>query len=511
MCNSTFDSLILTMPEIIPLFGIVILLILKIFNLKDMRLMSHCAIPFLIISIYSLCKNYITIGSGYAFNDSISYDTFTYFSQGFLLFASLLIFLMLAGSEKMQGEIPILLLASVLGGMIIIASNDFIILYLGIELASFSLYLCVASRTSNTFSLESGIKYFILGSAVSGIYLFGAALIYISCGYLSFNDVAGANSFVQLYDSGILAIPMAFWIGIIMILISLCFKLSIAPFHLWAPDVYQGSPAIISAFIGTISKISAVAILMKLVCCVFDLMLTNIQQILMIVAVISMFIGSLGGIMQKSFRRMLAYSTITHMGFIVASLISISDDGLNNFGSIGAINYLLIYILLIVIPIFASIIYISKNNDINIAELSGLREKHPIIAFSLAILMLSSIGIPPFPGFFAKFYVLSGLIDGNMYSIACCLVLMSVLSSFYYLRVIKYMYFVEDSSNDMISKSNSDNQLNNTLFKIDQSTKYQPWELKLLIALGFCGNILYPVFAIDQLFNLSIFIVDTLF
>ena len=532
MYNLMTESLIFILPEIIILLGILVLLILKMCNLKDMRLMSHCAIPFLIASAYILIRNYLYTGVGHAFSDAITHDTFVYFAQLFLLIASILIFLMLAGSEKMQPEIPALLLASVLGSMVIIASNDFIVLYLGLELASLSLYVCVASRTTNNFSLESGIKYFILGSSVSGIYLFGAALIYISSGCIDFDQIAAANPFAQLItgdDAGILAIPMAFWVGIIMIIISLCFKLSIAPFHTWAPDVYQGAPTVITAFIGSISKISAACIMVKLVCNVFDLMISNIQQILVIVAVISMIVGSLGGIMQKSVKRMLAYSTVTHMGFILAALAAVSSDGLNNTGTVGAMNYLIIYVICIVIPTFTSITYLVRIHDITIKQLSGLKSRSPVIAASLAMLMLSSIGIPPLPGFFAKFYVVGGLVDAEMYGIASFLVIMSVLSSFYYLRVIKYMYFTEDESelaSNHLNGEEVDHAIDSNMSGValmasvgstgsERGVNYREqgslWELKVLMAIGFMVNIAYPLFAIDRIFNISRFMVDVLF
>lgn len=505
MYNSVIDSFILVLPEIALVLGIILLITLKIFKVQNTRVLSHCTIPFLLVSIYLLLRNYLYFGGGYGFNDTLSHDTFTYFAQALLLVSAVLVYLMLACSEEIQAEVPLLLLASVLGGMLVIVSNDFIILYLGLELASFGLYTCVSARRHSDFSLESGIKYFILGSSTSAIYLFGVALIYLSSGSINFDQIAGATTFAPLItngNTGLLAIPMAFWIGIIMLLISLCFKLSIAPFHLWAPDVYQGAPTVITAFIGSVSKITAICITIKLICNVFDLMLVNIQQILIILAVTSMLVGSLGGIAQKNLKRMLAYSTITHMGFILSALTSLSNDGLNNNGTISAINYLVIYIISIIIPLFASIIYLAQNQDISLEQLSGLKSRNPVVAFILSLLMLSSLGIPPLPGFFAKFYVISSLVEAEMYKVTIFLLLMSVLSSFYYLRVIRYIYFTEAPTQaDVI----------NQYAKEESFLSHRSWELKILMSLGIILSIIYPILAIDSLLNLSAFVVDVLF
>ncbi len=327
-------------------------------------------------------------------------------------------------------EIPILLLFSTLGMMIMISSKNLMIMYLAIELQSLSLYVVASIKRNSIESAESGVKYFILGALSSGILLYGFSLIYGFTGQTSFDGIA-----LSLSQLDILPIGLIF--GLVFVLVGLAFKISAVPFHMWTPDVYEGAPTSITAFFAIVPKLAATALIFRFCLEPFNNFHFEWKQVIFFLSVASMFLGAIAAIAQKSIKRLLAYSSIGHVGYVLIALVSASDQGLKS-----ASIYMLIY-LIMNIAVFSIILSLKKSNSYveKISELSGLSKSNPVISLCIAIIMLSMAGIPPFIGFFGKFYVFIAAVESQLYLLAVLGVLASVISAFYYLRIIKGMYF----------------------------------------------------------------------
>jgi len=304
-------------------------------------------------------------------------------------------------------------------------------MYLAIELQSLSLYVIAAIKRNSIHSAESGVKYFILGALSSGILLYGFSLVYGFTGTTSFVEIKIALSLNDDLSLGLI-------FGLVFILVGLAFKISAVPFHMWTPDVYQGAPTAITAFFAIVPKISAVALIFRFCLEPFGNFYNEWSQIIFFLSISSMFLGAIAAIAQSNIKRLLAYSSIGHVGYVLIALASTA----NPEGIKSAAMYMFIYMIMN-IAVFAIILSLKKSNEYieKINDLVGISKTNPITSLSLSIIMLSMAGIPPFIGFFGKFYVFIAAIESDLYLLSILGVLASVISAFYYLRIIKIMYF----------------------------------------------------------------------
>ncbi len=337
---------------------------------------------------------------------------------------------------KFTAEFLALMLFATTGGLIMIASNDFLIFYLGLELQALSFYLLSAINTKSNKSSEAGLKYFILGCLASGLLLYGISMIYGFMGTTNFSTIA---ELVEMQKNDVSA---GFLLGIIFVLIAMFFKLSNAPFHMWAPDVYEGSPTIVATAFATIGKFSAVLALTLLI---YNFSWVILSKIMLFVGLFSIIVGSFGAIFQKNFKRLLAFSSISHVGFIIIGLAGLGKNVI-----VAVVFYIFIYSLISLGTFGFLNLMISKNeidNDeedkkiFKISALSGLSKTNPVMALCLALLMFSTAGIPPLAGFFSKFYILSTVVSSGFAIFAFIAIIFSVISAFYYLRIVKIIYF----------------------------------------------------------------------
>ena len=363
-------------------------------------------------------------------------DAFGRFMKVLALIGSVVTLLMgqnfLAREKIDKFEYPILVILSTLGAMILISATGLITLYLGLELMSLALYVIAAFHRDNLKASEAGLKYFVLGALSSGMLLYGASLLYGFSGTVAFAGIAHAIG-------GQPQIGVVF--GLVFLMAGLAFKMSAVPFHMWTPDVYQGAPTPVTAFFATAPKMAAVAITVRVIITAFPGITTQWQQIIVAISILSMAFGSFAAIGQTNIKRLMAYSAIGHIGFALVGLAPGTEMGVQ-----GVAIYMAIY-LTMTLGTFAAILSmkIGDRNVENIADLMGLAKTHPGMAFFLATMMFSMAGIPPLAGFFAKFYVFNAAIQGHLYGLAVIGVLSSVVAAFYYLRVVKFMYFDEAS------------------------------------------------------------------
>ena len=329
-------------------------------------------------------------------------------------------------------EIPTLLLFSTLGMMLMISSKNLMMMYLAIELQSLSLYVVASIKRNSLESAESGVKYFILGALSSGILLYGFSLVYGFTGETNFDGI-----YISLSQLDKLPIGLVF--GLVFILVGLAFKVSAVPFHMWTPDVYEGAPTSITAFFAIVPKLAAIALIFRFCLEPFNNFYFEWTQVIFFLSLASMFLGAVAAIAQKSIKRLLAYSSIGHVGYVLIALVAASDQGIRS-----ASIYMFIY-LIMNISVFSILLSLKKSDKYveKIDELSGLSKTNPVVSALLAIIMISMAGIPPFIGFFGKFYIFIAAIESQQYILAVLGVLASVISAFYYLRIIKGMYFDE--------------------------------------------------------------------
>ena len=327
-------------------------------------------------------------------------------------------------------EFPVLVLLSTLGMMLLICADNLISLYLGLELMSLALYVLAAFARDDARASEAGLKYFVLGALSSGMMLYGASLLYGFSGTVSFSGIAAVVSG---------SAPLGVIFGLVFVLAGLAFKMSAAPFHMWTPDVYEGAPTPVTAFFASAAKMAAVAITARIVVTAFPGVTSEWRQILVFLAIASTLLGSFAAIGQNNIKRLMAYSSIGHMGF---ALIGLSAGG--EAGVKGVAIYLAMY-LVMTLGSFAAILSMRVEGRPveTIADLSGLSRTNGAAAFFLAMLMFSLAGVPPLGGFFAKYYVLLPAVEAGLYPLAVIGVLASAVAAFYYLRIVKVMYFDE--------------------------------------------------------------------
>jgi NADH-quinone oxidoreductase subunit N len=365
------------------------------------------------------------------FNGSFVLDGFAKFLKILAVLGSIGTLLMsgdfLAGPDRRKFEYPVLILLATTGMLLLISAGDLIALYLGLELMSLSLYVVAAFDRDNVRSTEAGLKYFVLGALSSGMLLYGASLIYGFTGTVKFAGIAqeAANGGIGLI------------IGLVLLFAGLCFKVSAVPFHMWTPDVYQGAPTPITAFFASAPKVAAIAVFMRVSLSAFPAITAQWQQIIVFVALASMWLGSFAAIGQRNIKRLMAYSSIGHMGFALVGLAAGTSEGIQ-----GVLIYMAIYVAM-TLGTFACIISMRRNHKPfeEITDLSGLARTNPAQAFVLAMLLFSLAGVPPTAGFFAKFYVFLAAIKAGLFLFAVIGVLASVVGCYYYLLIVKVMYF----------------------------------------------------------------------
>jgi NADH-quinone oxidoreductase subunit N len=335
----------------------------------------------------------------------------------------------LAKDDINKPEFALLVMLALVGMMLMISANDLMSLYMAVELQSLPLYVVAAMRTNSLRSSEAGLKYFLLGALSSGMLLYGASLVYGFAGTTSFSGIAAAVSADQL--------PAVFIVGMVFMVSGIAFKISAAPFHMWTPDVYQGSPSPVTALFAIAPKVAAMALMMRLTYGAFGSIEAEWSQVLVALSIASMLVGALGAIMQTDIKRMMAYSSIAHMGYALAGLAAGTQQG-----ALGVMIYMTGYIFMGA-GAFAIILLMRRDGQsaTRIADLQGLSRTHPMLALGLMVMMFSMAGIPPLAGFFGKWYVFLAAVNAGLIPLAVIGVVMSVVGAFYYLRIIKLMYF----------------------------------------------------------------------
>ncbi|MBX9926849.1 MAG: NADH-quinone oxidoreductase subunit NuoN [Hyphomicrobiaceae bacterium] len=333
----------------------------------------------------------------------------------------------------MQFEYPVLVLLAVVGMMMMVSANDLISLYLALELQSLALYVLAAMRRDDVRSSEAGLKYFVLGALSSGMLLYGASLIYGFTGSTNFAVIAKAAA------SPGAAANIGLIVGLVFLLVGLAFKVSAVPFHMWTPDVYEGAPTPVTAFFAAVPKLAAMALLVRVLSTAFPGDVVKWQQIIVFISIASMVLGSFAAIGQNNIKRLLAYSSIGHVGFALVGLAANTESGIQ-----GVLIYLAIY-LPMTLGAFACVLAMRRESGPveDITELAGLSKTNPTMAFIMAALMFSLAGIPPLAGFLAKLFVFRAAVEANLWMLAVVGVIASVIGAYYYLRVVKIMFFDE--------------------------------------------------------------------
>ena len=424
-------NLELVFPEIFLSLSIMFLLILGVFKKNSSKLIQNISLIVLLITSVITFNETLGIEEILLFNSSIIIDYLSSFMKIITLLAAFLVLVIssnyLKTFEIFKIEYPILILSSVLGMMVMIGSNDLIVFYMGLELQSLALYVLASFNRDQLKSSEAGLKYFVLSALSSGLLLYGCSLIYGFTGSTNFNIIAN-----QLNSN-----EYAITFGIVFILVGLAFKISAVPFHMWAPDVYEGSPTSVTLFFTMVPKIAALTVFIRFLYVPFLNLIDQWQMILIFLSIASMIFGAIAAIGQTNLKRLIAYSSIGHVGYILAGLATGSNDGIQN-----SVIYITIYILMN-LGLFSCLLMMKRNNKYfeDIEDLSGLSKNHPLLSLSLLLILFSLAGIPPLAGFFAKFYIFKSVIEQSMYFLAIVGLLSTVVAAFYYLRIIKIMYF----------------------------------------------------------------------
>ena len=425
-------NLNLLLSEIFISLSIMSLLIIGVYKKNSSNLIYNLTIITLLISLV-LNFNLLNINQEKLFNGAYVIDNLSTFMKFLTIISG--IFVMLTSSKYLinykiyQIEYPILILSSILGMILMISSNDLIVFYLGLELQSLALYVLASFNRDNQLSSESGLKYFVLSALSSGLLLYGCSLIYGFAASTNFDTIS----------QNITSVQYGLTLGIVFILVGLAFKISAVPFHMWAPDVYQGSPTSVTIFFAIAPKVAALTVIIKILYVPFLNLINQWQIILIFLSIASMVFGAVAAIGQTNLKRLMAYSSISHMGFALAGISAGSNEGIQS-----SVIYISIYIVMN-LAFFSSLFMLKRNNIYfeNITDLSGLSKHHPLLSLSLLVSLFSLAGIPPLAGFFAKFYVFMSVIKEEMYFLAIIGLLSTVIAAFYYLRIIKIIYFDE--------------------------------------------------------------------
>ena len=423
------QTIIYILPELFLSLAIMFLLVLGVFVKKAFKIVNLLAILSLFFAaVLVLDQSHETHK---ILNNSYIIDKLSIFMKLITFIFCILIMILTEEYIKINFinkiEYPILILTSLLGMIIMISSYDLIVFYLGLELQSLSLYILASFKKENQRSTESGLKYFVLSALSSGILLYGSSLIYGFTGSTNFEIISNN---LDINNTGAV-------FGLVFIIVGLAFKLSVVPFHMWTPDVYQGSPTSVTSYFALIPKIAALTVFIRFMYVPFVNVMDQWQLILVFLSIGSMILGATAAIGQNNLKRLMAYSSIGHMGYALAGLSTGTVSGVQS-----SIIYLLIY-LIMNLGAFGCILLLKRENiyyeDIN--DLSGISKNNPTLALTFLIIFISLAGIPPLAGFFAKLYIFMAVIESNMYTLAIIGLLTTVISAFYYLRIIKIIYF----------------------------------------------------------------------
>jgi NADH-quinone oxidoreductase subunit N len=433
----TLDTLGPAWPEILLALAAMALLMVGVFRRGgSTRLVSWLAVAVLVVVGVLVVVLAPGEGRRYLFADMFAADVYTAFVKALVLGAAAVgIILSIGYNEREQiarFEFPVLVMVATLGMMVMISANDLISLYVGLELQSLSLYVVAAFRRDSIKSSEAGLKYFVLGALASGMLLYGASLIYGFTGSTNFNQLA--TLFAQSHTASVGVI-----VGLVFVIVGLAFKVSAVPFHMWTPDVYEGAPTPVTAFFAAAPKLAAMALFISVMVGPFGKLIAQWQQIIVLISILSMALGAFAAINQTNIKRLLAYSSIGHVGYALIGLAAGTRDGVT-----GILVYMAIYIVM-TLGAFAVVLCMQRDGRMveSISDLAGLSRTRPGMALMMAIFMFSMAGLPPFAGFFAKLYVFLAAIEAKLYTLAVLGVLASVVGAFYYLRIVKVMYFDE--------------------------------------------------------------------
>ncbi|MEQ8298650.1 MAG: NADH-quinone oxidoreductase subunit NuoN [Nitratireductor sp.] len=427
------QSLILATPELFLAVAAMALLMIGVF--ADER--SNTLVTGLAVAVLAAATAWMLFfgGDGEAFNGAFVSDPFARFMKFLTFVGAILTLIMSVGFAKAEKfdkfEFPVLILLATLGMALMVSANDMIALYLGLELQSLALYVIAAINRDNVRSTEAGLKYFVLGALSSGMLLYGMSLVYGYTGHTGFDEIAAVLSGSER--------QLGLVFGLVFVLAGLAFKISAVPFHMWTPDVYEGAPTPVTAFFAAAPKMAAMALIVRVTVGAFEPVAPDWQQIIVFVAIASMLLGAFAAIGQSNIKRLMAYSSIGHMGYALVGLAANTEAGVR-----GVVIYMLIY-LVMTLGTFAFILAMRRKegNVEQIDELGGLASTNPVMATILTILMFSLAGIPPLAGFWGKWYVFLAAIDAQLYALAVIGVLASVVGAYYYLRIIKIMWFDE--------------------------------------------------------------------
>ncbi len=424
-------SLLPALPEVVLAIGAMLLLMVGAYR-GQRTVGTVTALAAVLLAIVGLLVLWLPAGKLTTFGGSFVVDDYARFLKVLALIGSFVTLILSRGylsDESKIFEYAILVMLSTVGMMVLISATDLIMLYLGLELMSLALYVVAASHRDNAKSTEAGLKYFVLGALSSGMLLYGASLIYGFTGTVSF---AGIAAEAKTGSMGIL-------FGIVFLLAGLCFKVSAVPFHMWTPDVYEGAPTPVTAFFASAPKVAALAVFVRVALTAFPGVTHEWQQIIVFVSIASMALGSFAAIGQKNIKRLMAYSSIGHMGFALVGLAAGTAEGAQ-----GVLVYIAIYVAM-TLGSFAIILAMRRKGQAveQISDFAGLSRTNPVLAFLFAMLLFSLAGVPPLAGFFAKFYVFLAAIHSGLFVLSVIGVLTSVIGAFYYLAIVKVMYFDE--------------------------------------------------------------------
>ena len=423
------NNLSVLLPEIFLTLSIFSILMIGVFIKDSFNLIFNLTSLILILTIAIIFNSPNNLEK--IFLDSFMRDSFSNFFKILILISSLFVLNaskhFIIDNKLAKFEYPIIVLLSILGMFFMVSSNDIILFYLGLELQSLSLYILAAIDRDNLRSSESGIKYFVLSALSSGLLLYGCSLLYGFTGSTNFDLIA--EELTKENTGAIFAM--------VFILVGLAFKVSAVPFHMWTPDVYEGAPTSITSYFAVVPKVAGLAVLIKFMFIPFSNILAEWQTIIIFISIASMILGAIAAIGQKNIKRLLAYSSIGHIGYALAGVATGVISGYQS-----AIVYITIYVIMN-IGAFSCLYLLKKDGEYkeNISDLSGISKKQPILAFSFLIILFSLAGIPPLGGFFAKFYIFTSVLEQKMYALAIIGLLTTVISAFYYLKIIKTIYF----------------------------------------------------------------------
>ena len=416
-------------PEVFLSLSIFSLLMIGVFVKNSFNLIYKLSI-FLIFLLILIVLN--TDGETIKiFKESFVSDNFSLFAKLLILISSFFILIIskkyIVDIKNNKFEYPIIVLLSILGMFFMVSSNDLILFYLGLELQSLSLYILASIDRDNLKSSEAGIKFFVLSALSSGLLLYGCSLLYGFTGSTNFEVIASNTA-----DSTIGII-----FAMVFILVGLAFKVSAVPFHMWTPDVYEGSPTSVTSFFSVVPKVAGIVIFIRFMYLPFQEILDQWKYILVFISIASMILGAVAAIGQNNIKRLIAYSSIGHIGYAIAGMTPGTENGFKS-----TLIYISIYAVMN-IGVFACIFLMKRNGKYieDIQELSGASKNHPLMSLSLLIILSSLAGIPPMAGFFAKFYVFMAVIESGMFTLAVIGLVTTVVSAFYYIRIIKIMYF----------------------------------------------------------------------